>query len=171
MNTKKHEGHPHLTGEHRWGDAVQLVLFILFLGIWITDSFVFRYSTFLREIIPEYVRIIAASLVLICGWYLARMGTKAVFGTTRDKPELITDGVFRIMRHPIYTGAIMFYLGAILITLSIVSAAFWLVIVAFYILIARYEEKILSEAFGEAYSDYKKKAGMLFPKPRRRSTR
>ena len=167
MSTKKHDGHPHLTGEHRWGDAVQLVLFILFLGIWITDSFVFRYSTFLREIIPEYVRIIAASLVLICGWYLARMGTKAVFGTTRDKPELITDGVFRIMRHPIYTGAIMFYLGAILITLSIVSAAFWLVIVAFYILIARYEERLLTGEFGDAYREYMKKTGMLFPKIRK----
>ena len=89
---------------------------------------------------------------------------KAVFGTTREKPEVIRTGVFRIVRHPMYTGAILFYLGAILITLSLISATFWLVIVAAYILIARYEERILSEAFGEKYTAYKKRTGMLFPK-------
>ncbi len=113
MSTKKHSEHPHLTGEYRWGDTGQLVLLVLFLGIWITDSFVFKYSTFLRDTVPDYIRIPAAGLVLFCAWYLARGGMKAVFGTEREKPEVIRTGVFRIVRHPIYTGALLFYLGAI----------------------------------------------------------
>ncbi|MFH0756414.1 MAG: isoprenylcysteine carboxylmethyltransferase family protein [Bacteroidota bacterium] len=164
MSTRKHTGHPHLTGEYRWGDAGQLVMLVLFLGVWVTDSFIFRYSTFLRDTVPDYVRITAAGVVLFCGWYLARGGMRAVFGTEREKPEIISSGVFRIVRHPIYAGALLFYLGAILITMSIASAVFWLAILAFYIFIARYEERILFKEFGEDYRAYKRKTGMLFPK-------
>jgi protein-S-isoprenylcysteine O-methyltransferase Ste14 len=166
MSTKKHDDHPHLTGEYRWGDTGQLILLVIFLGIWITDSFVFRYSTFLREIVPDYIRMPLAGIVLVLAWLLARGGMRLVFGTKRDNPEVIRDGVFRIIRHPIYTGALLFYLGASLITLSLASAGFWVVILIFYILIARYEERILTQEFGDAYTDYKAKTGMLFPKLR-----
>jgi len=166
MSTKKHGDHPHLTGEHRWGDRGQLLLLVIFLGIWITDSFVFHYSTFLMDIIPDYLRMVVAGLVLIAGWYMARGGMKAVFGTERDKPAVIDTGVFRIVRHPIYLGAILFYLGASLITMSIASALFILVIIGFYIFIGRYEERILTEEFGQDYLEYKKKTGMLIPRLR-----
>ncbi len=164
MSTKKHSGHPHLSGEYRWGDTIQLILLLFFLLIWILDSFVFHYSTFLKDVIPDFIRIPVASIVLFLAWILARRGMKAVFGTEREKPELISSGVFGVIRHPIYTGAILFYLGATLITLSLISAAFWLVIVAAYFLIARYEERILSNEFGQAFTDYKKRTGMLFPR-------
>lgn len=164
LNTKKHHEHPHLSGEYRWGDTIQLILLFIFLALWITDSFVLHFSTFLKEKVPDYIRVPLASLVLVSAWILARRGMKAVFGTEREKTELIDTGVFRVIRHPIYAGAILFYLGAILITLSLVSAVFWLVIVAAYTLIARYEERILTEAFGEKYISYKRKSGMFFPK-------
>lgn len=164
MSTKKHEGHPHLTGEHKYGDRGQLIFFFLFLLIWITDSFVFRYSNFLTEFVPDYLRLATAGLCLFAGIFLARGGMKAVFGTQREKPEVISEGVFHIVRHPIYTGALLFYLTAILSTLSLISAAFWLLIIGFYIYISRYEEGILTETFGNDYLEYKKKTGMLFPK-------
>lgn len=164
MSTKKHKEHPHLTGEHKYGDLGQLILFFIFIAIWITDSFVFHYSTFLRDDIPDYVRIPLAGAVLIAGWILARGGMKEIFGTKRENPELITTGVFRIVRHPIYTGAISFYLGAAIITLSVASAAFSILITLFYIYISRYEEGILTEVFGEEYENYKKETGRLFPK-------
>ena len=164
MSTKKHTRHPHLTGEHRWGDRGQLLLLVIFLGIWITDSFIFHYSTFLIELVPDFVRIPLAGLVLLSGWFLARNGMKKVFGTERSQPGVISTGAFRIVRHPIYTGALLFYLGASLTTLSIASAAFWVLIILFYVFIARYEERILTEAFGDDYTRYKKEVGMLFPR-------
>lgn len=166
MSTKKHAEHPHLTGEHRWGDSGQLILLAMFLGLWITDSFIFHYSTFLVEVVSNYIRVPLAGLILLSGWYFARKGMKAVFGTEREKPEVIQTGVFAMVRHPIYLGAILFYLGASLITMSLASCAFILVIVGFYIVICRYEERILAEAFGDDYLKYKKKTGMLFPRLR-----
>ena len=164
MSAKKHKGHPHLSGEHPFGDAGKLIFFIVFLGIWITDSFVFHYSTFLQQSVPAFVRVAVASPILIVAWVLARRGMKAVFGTPRTKPEVINTGVFRLVRHPIYTAALMLYLGCILMTLSLASAALWLLIIAFYIYLCRYEEDILAEEFGDDYLKYKKKTGMLFPK-------
>lgn len=164
MGVKKHSEHPHLSGEYRWGDTIQLILLVLFLGIWIIDSFVLHFSTFLRNTIPDFIRVPLSLIVLIIAWMLARRGMKAVFGTDRQEAELIDTGVFSLIRHPIYTGAILFYLGAVLITLSLISAGFWLIIVLAYIFIARAEEQILTEAFGEKYTAYKKKTGMLFPR-------
>jgi protein-S-isoprenylcysteine O-methyltransferase Ste14 len=164
MNTKKHLDHPELTGEYRWGDMGQLILLLVFLAIWITDSFIFHYSTFLVEEVSKAIRMPVAGIIVIAGWLLARGGMKIVFGTVRSKPEVIQTGVFKIVRHPIYLGAILFYLGAIITTLSIVSAIFWMGIVTFYIYIAKYEEKILTEQFGEDYLNYKKRVGMLFPR-------
>jgi protein-S-isoprenylcysteine O-methyltransferase Ste14 len=164
MSTKKHANHPHLTGEHRWGDTGQLIFFVLFLGVWISDSFVFHYSTFLQESVPNYIRLALGGPVILAAWFLARGGMKAVFGTAREKPEVITTGVFRIVRHPIYTGALLFYLGSILFTLSLASAALWILIIAFYIVLCKYEERLLTEEFGDDYLKYKKRTGMLFPK-------
>lgn len=164
MSTKKHSDHPHLTGEHKYGDRGQLVLLFLFLGLWISDSFIFHYSTYLRQELPNYIRIGLASLVLIAAWILARGGMKAVFGTKRTKPEVLDSGVFSVVRHPIYTGAILFYLGASLYTMSLASGLFLLPIIGFYSWIASYEERILTEQFGDDYLNYKKKTGMLFPK-------
>jgi protein-S-isoprenylcysteine O-methyltransferase Ste14 len=168
MKKRQHAGHPHLSGEHPLGDAGQLIFFLVFLGIWISDSFFFHYSTFLQDSVSKYVRIFVATPVLITGWFLARKGMKAVFGIPREKPGLITTGIFRRMRHPIYAGALLLYLGCILMTMSMASAALWLSIIGFYVYICRYEERLLKEEFGNDYLEYKKKTGMLFPRLRSR---
>jgi len=51
-------------------------------------------------------------------------------------------------------------------TMSIASVALWVLIIGFYVSISKYEERILKEAFGNDYLEYKKKTGMLFPKLR-----
>jgi protein-S-isoprenylcysteine O-methyltransferase Ste14 len=164
MEPKKHLNQPHLTGEHRWGDTGQLILLFIFMAIWITDSFIFNYSISLTEVIPNAVRMPVALVVFGTGGWLAYRGMKSVFGTERDAPGVITTGVFRHLRHPIYTGALLFYLGAVISTLSLTSALFWLVILVFYYFISRYEERILTQEFGQEYLNYMEHTGMLFPK-------
>ena len=164
MSAREHHDHPHLSGEHKHGHTIQLILLVAFLGIWISDSFIWHYSTFLQDIVPDYLRVGLAGLVLVLGWYLARTSMKAVFGTQRPEPVIIDGGVFKRLRHPMYTGALLFYLGSSLITLSLASALFWLVIIAGYTYISKYEERILIEGFGKDYLNYKKKTWMFFPK-------
>ena len=160
---RKHADREHLTGEHRLGDTVQLILLVIFLVVWILDSFVLGFSTFLAESVPWFVRFPVGVILLIFTFLLERSGLKTVFGKPQDTPHVITSGAFSVVRHPIYLGAILGYAGMICLTLSITSAALLVIIVAFYRYISRYEEKLLTQRFGDEYREYMKKVPMLFP--------
>jgi protein-S-isoprenylcysteine O-methyltransferase Ste14 len=99
---KKHAGRDDLIGEHRWGDAGQLILLFLFLGIWVSDSFIMHWSTSAAGSVPIWIRLILGTSVLLYAWKIAREGLKIVFGEKREKPEVITKGIFSRVRHPVY---------------------------------------------------------------------
>lgn len=160
---KSHQHRGDLTGEHAFSDMGQLILLVVFLVIWIADSFVFKYSTFLTQYVSNYIRVPIALIVLIISGLLAGFGLNTVFGKTREEPQVITTGVFSIVRHPIYLGSILLYFGFILLSLSLLSVLVWILILVFYYMISRYEERLLIQRFGSVYEEYKKKVPMLFP--------
>ena len=160
---KQHAGREDLTGEHRLGDTVQLILLLLFLAVWILDSFVLGFSTFLAESVPRYVRFPVGIILLIFTFFLEKSGLNTVFGRPQETPHVITGGVFSVVRHPIYLGAILGYAGMAFMTLSLASVALLVIIIAFYWYISRYEEKLLTQRFGDAYREYMRKVPMLFP--------
>lgn len=160
---KSHQHRGDLTGEHAFSDMGQLILLVVFLVVWIADSFVFKYSTFLTQYISNYIRVPIALIVLVLSGLLAWAGLRIVFGEIREEPQVITTGVFSIVRHPIYLGLILLYLGFILLSLSLLSVLVWILIIVFYYMISRYEEKLLTQRFGSVYEEYKKKVPMLFP--------
>ena len=51
---KSHQHRSDLTGEHVFSDIGQLILLVIFLTVWIADSFVFKYSTFLTKYVSNY---------------------------------------------------------------------------------------------------------------------
>jgi len=160
---KSHQHRGDLTGEHAFSDMGQLIFLVVFLIVWIADSFVFKYSTFLTQYVSNYIRVPIALIVLVISGLLAWTGLKIVFRETREEPQVITSGVFSIVRHPIYLSSILLYLGFILLSLSLLSALVWILIIVFYYMISRYEEKLLIQRFGSAYEEYKKKVPMLLP--------
>ena len=159
----RHAGREDLTGEHRLGDTIQIIFIVVFIAVWILDSFVLGFSTFLAESIPWFIRLPVGAILLIFAFFLAQSGVRMVFGRTRETPHVITGGGFSVVRHPIYLGAILVYAGMICLTVSLVSAALFIIIVAFYRYISRYEEKLLTQRFGDEYREYMKKVPMLFP--------
>jgi len=158
-----HAGREDLAGEYKYGDAGQLIFMIIFLAVWILDSFVFNWSTFLTENVTWYIITIPGLLILIISGLMARSGLKMVFGEKRETPHVITKGVFSIVRHPVYLAAILLYLGLIVLTLSLISAGIWIMIIIFYWAISRFEEKLLLNKFGKEYEEYMQKVPMLFP--------
>ncbi len=164
MKKKIHGNRKDLAGEHKKGDAGQLIIAVIFLIVWITDSFIFKYSIFLNEIIPNIIRTSAGILVLIAAGYLSRTGHKILFNEVREKPEVIRKSVFGIIRHPIYLSEILSYLGLLLISVSIASAVILIIAIVFLHYISRYEEKILLDFFGDEYRAYMKEVPMWLPK-------
>ncbi len=161
--TKRHGERKDLIGEHAFGDLGQIIFLIIFLIIWISDSFFLEYSTLSLDTIPNMIRMIIGFPILIISGICAKFGLGIVFGEVREKPEIIEKGVFNIVRHPIYLGSILLYLGLIILTCSIASAILWIIIVIFYYYISKYEEKLLLKEFGRDYEKYIERVPMLIP--------
>lgn len=160
---KHHENREDLTGEHAFGDAGQVILLLVFLVVWITDSFIIQYSTFVSAHIPLIARISLATAVLCIGGYLAKTSHDIIFKEVRKEPCVVTWGVFGRVRHPLYLAAMLFYLGMLLFTFSIIAGIVVIVIIIFYNYIARYEEKLLIEKFGTEYEEYIKRVPRWIP--------
>ncbi len=75
-----------------------------------------------------------------------------------ESTALITDGVFRISRHPMYLGFVLILLGiaALMGSLTPYVIVFGFAIFI-HIVFVKFEEKKLEETFGEAWLGYKKK--------------
>jgi len=77
--------------------------------------------------------------------------------------ELATGGPFALVRHPIYAGINLLALGTVLwVPTSIVFAGAVLLILGSD-LRGRAEEKLLADAFGDAYRAYMRKVKRLLP--------
>jgi protein-S-isoprenylcysteine O-methyltransferase Ste14 len=77
--------------------------------------------------------------------------------------RFVSNGVFAIVRHPLYASLIWMFFGASFVYLNLL--AFFLNIIIFIPFMhyrARQEEEFLEMEFG-AYKNYKKKVGMFFP--------
>jgi protein-S-isoprenylcysteine O-methyltransferase Ste14 len=73
---------------------------------------------------------------------------------------LVTDGVFRVSRNPMYLGLVLLLIGW---ALWLGSATPWLVVPLFVVGITAVqivpEERALAERFGQAYGDYRRRVG------------
>ncbi len=78
--------------------------------------------------------------------------------------ELITDGPYRRIRHPAYTGMVAIYFGLILALgtwLGAIAALGMILLATIYRI--RVEEQVLEQSFGDAYRDYMRRTWRLFP--------
>lgn len=165
---KGYDNRKDLAGEHVFGDLGQIIFMAIFLVTWIADAFFVKFSTQFSEYAPLYIRIPLAILILIVAGYLATQGLTIVFAEVREEPIVIRKGVFSIVRHPIYLGAILFYLSFLTVFFSMVTAFVWVVTILFYIYLCKHEEKLLIEKFGNDYEQYRSETPMLLPRLIRR---
>ena len=105
-----------------------------------------------------------AAIMLVVGVLqtdtLSFVGLRQFF--EEEKPsQLVTRGLYRLVRHPLYTAGLLFLWLSPQVTVN----SFTLYIGAtIYILIGAYfEERKLLREFGAAYAEYKSKTPMLIP--------
>lgn len=150
-------------GEHPFGDAGQLILFLIFIAVWIADSFFLHRSTFLARRVPLAVRLALLALAVFTTWFLFKSAAALIrHGQRQD--HVFDSGAFHYVRHPLYLGVLLVYIGMTIATASLFSLAVFAVIFLFYNYIASYEEKLMEGWFGEAYKSYKKRTGRWVPK-------
>ncbi len=159
-----HHDRPDLAGEHPRGDLGQVILFVIFMVLWIADSFFLNYTDFISKTIPLFIRIPLSIIILAVSGYIAFAGHRIVFEEERDSPVVITHGVFGTLRHPLYFSVILFYLALLISTCSMAATVVWIIIILFYNYIASYEENLLIQHFGVEYEAYMKDVPRWIPR-------
>ncbi len=165
---RREEERDDLPGEHALTDIGQLVLALLFAGAWIADSFFLHVTTFINGAIHPAIRVPIAAVLLGVSGYLAWSSHRIIFGETRREPHVVRDGVFSVVRHPMYLSEILLYLGLLLLSVSLIAAGVWLAAIGFLHAIARSEERLLAARFGDEYAAYTRDVGMWLPRLRER---
>ena len=81
----------------------------------------------------------------------------------KENHELIQNGLYKIVRHPIYTGFLLLFIGNALIVgdyRAIIAVV--IVFISFWFKLTK-EEKILTESFGSQYIEYRNRTKALIP--------
>jgi protein-S-isoprenylcysteine O-methyltransferase Ste14 len=83
----------------------------------------------------------------------------------KNQHQLFKAGIYSVIRHPSYTGAISSIVGSVLWlnAWQTLPISLYLIFVAYYHRITQ-EEKVLMIHFGKEYQEYCKRTGMLLPK-------
>lgn len=95
-------------------------------------------------------------------YFLLLSGIRSVY-MAMPPSELKIDGIHRFVRHPLYSGTILFVCGLFFI-FPILSNLIAVVLLVAYVLIGiGFEEKKLIKEFGENYKKYMQEVPMLIP--------
>jgi len=81
----------------------------------------------------------------------------------REDHQLITHGIYRFTRNPMYLGAIMVFAGIPMYVASLYGFLTGLVLIPIILNRIRLEEELLTEEFQEAYQKYKEATRRLIP--------
>jgi protein-S-isoprenylcysteine O-methyltransferase Ste14 len=114
--------------------------------------------------IPGIVGLVlcAAGLVLMAAAFAVIRGVIQVAPEPRADGYLVTDGVYRGLRHPIYTAIVMLACGLFLRKPTAPVAIAGLLVIAFLVVKARFEETLLMVRY-PAYAEYKKRTWGVVP--------
>ena len=117
--------------------------------------------------IPQLVKYIGL-IFSILGFLIAVLSVLqlnknlTVFPTPKTDSELITFGMYKFSRHPIYSGLILFTFGYAIFKASFFKVLIGSILLLLFYFKTNYEEQKLLQKFPN-YKDYKKKVNRFFP--------
>jgi protein-S-isoprenylcysteine O-methyltransferase Ste14 len=158
---KKREG---WAAEHPRCDRIQNGMILVFLGVWVLDTFIFNVTT-LRMLLPTTTRLLLAVPLFVIGVYLVRSSHNTIFSDEDGQQVLVITGVYRLCRHPMYLGVMTILLSLSLYSFSISSIIIVAGLFIFYNRFATYEEERLEELFGDEYREYQNQVSKWIPSP------
>jgi len=144
------------------GWTLVIVQALLLLGLlvlpgredWPTPSWLHNFTSIL--VAAGVVIVIVAAVNL--GWSLTPSPVPSSSGSLR------TTGLFRFVRHPIYTGVLLIIVGLVTASGSLLSLGLGVVAIIFFVFKARWEEAMLSERF-DAYQAFAQTTPRFIPRP------
>ncbi|MBU3190359.1 isoprenylcysteine carboxylmethyltransferase family protein [Clostridium bowmanii] len=145
--------------------TMTLFLFAFYLILMTKIGIVPIYDNNLKHIV-----ITIGTIAIVCGCIMNIIGR---FNLGRnwanhikiyEEHTLVQKGMYKIVRHPLYSSIMLMFYGAVLVYRNILCfLAVTFIFIPFMYYRAKQEETLLIQAFSE-YNEYKKRTGMFFPK-------
>ncbi len=104
----------------------------------------------------------ASSAVMVVGFLLILHGWRRIY---QGRGGLVIDGIYRHVRHPQYTGILLITLALLAHWPTIVTVVMWPILLITYYRLARREERMAEESFGDSYRRYRQETPMFLPRP------
>jgi len=138
--------------------GIQLMLFTIYFFEF--NSLKFELPKFIQIILLPFI-VSGIAIIIISVFQLNK--NLSPFPSPKENSELITSGLFSRIRHPIYSGILLFAFS-----FALFQNSGFKILISFFLLIlfsfkTGYEEKQLNIRFPE-YKNYKSKTGRFFPK-------
>ena len=157
----------------RGGDLVQVVPIVYPVLVVVVPGWAYEgsmnWSTGIDLVLQAAGLALWAAGIAVGLWAAQAIGGYGAFSGVTVEHQLVSDGPYRYVRHPIYTALIAIAVGTMLVfrsylllgvaALSIVTHLWW----------AAAEEKLLSspEGLGDVYRAYASRTGRFLPRVRR----
>ncbi|MHA2053707.1 MAG: methyltransferase family protein [Candidatus Hodarchaeales archaeon] len=151
--------------------------FLFLFGIWLSPQPRFILP-FLEETIitipmfettiPLIHFVIFLPIIIIVLW-LSLLGVKEVtlkVSETHRPEKIVTTGVYSLIRHPQYFGALLAHISISILLSAWYSFVLTPIMILYLYLLAWKEEKELIKEFGSEYKEYQSQIPMLIPKLR-----
>jgi len=122
------------------------------------DIAVLKYVAFIMLLLPGAV----IMLIAIKKYFLLLSGVRSIFQAT-PPAELKVEGIHRFVRHPLYSGTILFVWGLFFISPMLNNLIAVILLTAYVLIGITFEEKKLVKEFGKKYQEYIGEVPMLIP--------
>ncbi|MCL4269501.1 MAG: isoprenylcysteine carboxylmethyltransferase family protein [Anaerolineales bacterium] len=150
----------------------KILLFLLLLGMFILPL-IYSASTWLdfaNYSLPSWAGWVGVAVMI--GAILVFWRAHADLGLNwspsleiREKHELITRGIYGVIRHPMYASQWLWVIAQALLLQNWLAGVVNLIIfIPFYFMRVKAEETLMFDSFGEQYREYMKKTGAVLPK-------
>jgi protein-S-isoprenylcysteine O-methyltransferase Ste14 len=144
------------------------ILSLIFLLRW---QFSFQEKTIwivgYNQLIISYLLIFLGILIIMGAFKNYNLkefsGLNAWQNTDNQRDTLKISGLNAYVRHPIYTGTLLFIVGFFFQKPSLANLLLSLIVLIYLDLGIRFEEAKLNQVFGEAYREYQKKVKKIIP--------
>ena len=149
------------------------LIFLILNGIGMIIPILYVFSTvldFADYALPDWLGWAGIVLFAFAIWLLWRshhdLGRHwSVTVALQFEHELVTGGVYKYMRHPMYSAHLLWAIAQIMILHNwIAGYSFLIVQIPFYVIRIKNEEAMMLEQFGADYKAYMDKTGRLIPK-------
>ncbi len=131
----------------------------ILVSIWDFTFYPYRFSWF--NIVGLIMFMFGVSLYIKARMTLGQFFSEKL--RLLETHKLVTSGIYRYIRHPIYTAEMLLLLGFTLMLNSIFGFIVMLLFVPLILIRIPFEEAMLKEAFGQQYSDYMEQTKKLIP--------